>query len=105
MAQAFFRAAAKDAQAHKTRLALWEANAAIGLTPTFLEAIRLREQLVGQTLTEPPGSAIKDLVLQKILQGSDEPRPSGSGAVPEPRPSGSGSQPSTIPQREAGVQP
>ena len=47
--------------------ALLDANLALSLQPTFLDAIRLREQVLQKELAEPAGSAIKDLVLRRML--------------------------------------
>jgi hypothetical protein len=72
LAQAYFRAASDHLRQGHRSLALWEANAAIGLQPTFLDAIRMREQILDKQMSEPAGSAIKDMVMKRILQPPDE---------------------------------
>jgi len=68
LAQGHFRAARKYlATGQKTR-ALWELNAAINLYPRFLEALQLREELLGEQLAEPTGSAIKDMIINRVSQ-------------------------------------
>ncbi len=66
LAQSYYRAATNHLRAGHRTLALWEVDAAIGLQPTFLDAIRLRERILEKEMTEPAGSAIKDLVLKRI---------------------------------------
>ena len=61
--------------------ALWDANAALSLQPTFMDAINLREQILQKELSEPAGSAIKDLVLRRI-GGDDVHRRGGEVAAP-----------------------
>jgi len=70
LAQAHFRQAQKDLQRGDSRSALWRLTAAINLYPRFLEAIRLREELLAEPLAEPAGSAIKDLILNRIKASS-----------------------------------
>ncbi len=63
----------------KTR-ALYELNAAINLFPRFLEAIQLKEELLQERLAEPTGSAIKDLIANRIAKSqkpSDQPQRKG----------------------------
>jgi type IV pilus assembly protein PilQ len=79
LAQAYFRAAGDHLRQGRRTLALWEANAAIGLQPTFLDAIRMREQILHKELSEPAGSAIKDMVMKRILQP-----PPDEGGCPAP---------------------
>lgn len=67
LSQTYYRAAVAHVQQGHRTLALWELNAAISLQPTFFEAIQLRVQLLDKDLTEPAGSAIKDLVMKRIL--------------------------------------
>ncbi len=70
LAQAHYRAAKKYVQQGKRTQAIWELNAAINLAPGFPEAIRLREELLGEKLSEPARSAIKDLVDQRIADSA-----------------------------------
>jgi len=68
LAQGHYRSACKYLdQANKTR-ALWELNAAISLFPRFLEAIQLREELLQEKLAEPTGSAIRNLIINRITK-------------------------------------
>lgn len=67
LAQAYYRAAVNHLGGGHRKIALWEANAAIGLNPTFLEAIHLRQQILAKEMAEPAGSAIKDMVMKHIL--------------------------------------
>jgi type IV pilus assembly protein PilQ len=72
LSQAYYRAATTHLQQGHRTLALWEVNAAIGLQPTFLDAIHLRERILAKEFAEPSGSAIKDLVL-KHIEGQRQP--------------------------------
>lgn len=67
LAQAWYRAAEGSLRAGHPRRALLAANLALSLQPTFLNAIKLREEVLQKDLTEPAGSAIKDLVLRRLL--------------------------------------
>ncbi len=72
LAQAAYRAALKYNDRGETTKALWELNSALNLNPSFLDAIRLREELLGEPLEEPTGSAIKDLILTKVLPPKED---------------------------------
>jgi type II secretory pathway component GspD/PulD (secretin) len=72
LSQAYYRAASAHLDKGHRTLALWEADAAIGLQPAFIEAIRLREQILEKDFTEPSGSAIRDVVL-KHIKGEQKP--------------------------------
>ncbi|GAF84117.1 unnamed protein product, partial [marine sediment metagenome] len=72
LAQGHYRSARKFFDKGNNARALWELNAAINLYPRFLEAIQLREELLGEKLAEPTGSAIKDLIINRIAR-SDKP--------------------------------
>jgi hypothetical protein len=67
LAQAWYRAAEGSMRSGHTTRALLDANLALSLQPTFLDAIRLREQVLQKDLAEPAGAAIKDLVRRRIL--------------------------------------
>lgn len=80
LAQAHYRAAKKYVAQGRRAKAIWELNAAINLAPSFPEAIRLREELLGEKLSEPARSAVKDLVagtIAKSAQGADQPEMEG----------------------------
>ncbi len=72
LAQTAYRAAVKYYNKGETSKALWELNSALNLNPGFLDAIHLREELLGEPLEEPTGSAIKDLILTKVLPSKCE---------------------------------
>jgi type IV pilus assembly protein PilQ len=74
LAQAAYRAAVKYYNKGERSKALWELNSALNLNPGFLDAIRLREELLGEPLEEPTGSAIKDLILTQVLPAKECPR-------------------------------
>lgn len=75
LAQAYFRAAENHLRQGHRLLARWEADAALSMQPTFLEAIRLREQIVEHPTTEPAGSAIRDMVLRHIESQAPQTQP------------------------------
>jgi len=93
LAQAWYRAAEGDLRAGHMKRALWDANAALSLQPTFMDAIRLRERILQKELSEPAGSAIKDLVLRRIGAGGERGGTCEDSEQPErmPRPYGRGS--------------
>jgi len=86
LAQAYYRAAADHLRRGHRTLALWEVGAAIDLQPTFLDAIRMREQILHRELAEPVSSAIKDMVIRHILQPPEQNRQSPAPYENEPRP-------------------
>lgn len=81
LAQAHYRAAQKYLQQGRKAKAMWELSAAINLSPDFLEAIRMREELLGEKLAEPARSAVKDLVAKRVGESSqitDQPEAKGT---------------------------
>ncbi len=50
-----------------TEKALWHLNCATNLNPKFIEAIKLREKITGQTLATSDGSSMRSFVRREIL--------------------------------------
>ena len=68
LAQGHYRSARKYIESGDKTRALCELNAAINLFPSFLDAIKLREELLQKKLAEPTGSAIRDLIANRITK-------------------------------------
>ncbi len=80
LAQGHYRSARKYIDRGDKTRALYELNAAINLFPRFLEAIQLKEELLQERLAEPTGSAIKDLIANRIAKSqkpSEQPQRKG----------------------------
>jgi type IV pilus assembly protein PilQ len=79
-------------------VALWHLNSATNLNPTFLEAIKMKEQLTGVELTASDNSSIRGFLRKQLL--ADPARPTTMPVVQEPT-----TKPSVAKAPEQGVLP
>lgn len=61
-------------------IVLWHLNAAIGLNPTFSEAINLKESVTGKVVTDVDNSTIRSFVKRQIMR--EEANPTTQPVVP-----------------------
>ncbi len=94
MAQVYYEKAVRElARDNPNRgRARYYLNAALNLSPRFIEAIELREKLTGRVVVEADSSTIRSFVRRSVLQdvagnGQDVPRqrPDRDPVVPEPQ--------------------
>lgn len=64
-----------------TEKALWHLNCATNLNPKFLEAIKLKESITGQTISESDNSSMRGFLRKQVLAERDNPVP----AMNQPR--------------------
>jgi type IV pilus assembly protein PilQ len=58
-----------------TEKALWHLNCATNLNPKFLEAIKLKESITGQSITQSDNSSMRGFLRKQILAERESPMP------------------------------